>query len=50
MPLWMSLTIFFLFFFVTGFIGIWAIREGGSFAFLRPSHWRRKPENPTRRP
>ena len=47
MPLWMSYAIALTFFLVTGFLGIWAIREGGSFAFLRPSRWRdhgRKPD------
>ena len=40
MPLWLSYTICSIFFLVTGFLGIWAIREGGSFAYLTPSYWR----------
>ena len=43
----MSLTIRFvlalLVFFIGTFIVTWAIREGGSFAFLHPGRWRRRP-------
>jgi hypothetical protein len=42
MPLWLSVSLALLFFFVTTFLGTWAIREGGSFAFLIPSHWKRR--------
>jgi hypothetical protein len=41
MPLWLGYTILAVFFLVTGFLGTWAIREGGSFAFLTPSYWRK---------
>jgi hypothetical protein len=41
MPLWMSWVILAIFFLVSGFLGTWAIREGGSFAFLTPSYWRK---------
>ena len=44
MPLWLSDTICSIFFLVTGFLGIWAIREGGSFAFPTPSYWRKGPD------
>lgn len=37
MPSWLGYAILSIFFLVTGFLGIWAIREGGSFAFLTPS-------------
>ena len=46
MPLWMSYTVCLIFFLVTGFLGVWAIREGGSFAFLRRSYWRENPRGP----
>ena len=36
MPPWLSYTDFSIFFLVTGFLRIWAIREGVSFAFLNP--------------
>ena len=36
MPLWTRYAIALVFFLVIGMVGIWAIREGGSFAFLRP--------------
>jgi hypothetical protein len=42
MPLWLSCTILAILFLVTGFLGIWAIREGGSFAFLTPSYWKKE--------
>jgi hypothetical protein len=42
MPFWMTLTLALIFFFVTTFLLTWAIREGGSFAFLTPSHWKKK--------
>ncbi len=46
MPLWMSYTLCLIFFLVTGFLGIWAIREGGNFNFLRRSYWRAKTQGP----
>ena len=40
MPLWLTLSLALIFFFVTTFLITWAIREGGSFAFLTPSYWK----------
>jgi hypothetical protein len=42
MPLWIAYTICSIFFLVVGFLGTWAIREGGSFAFLTPSYWKKE--------
>jgi hypothetical protein len=40
----MRMTLALVVFFILTFILTWAIREGGSFAFLHPSHWRKRPE------
>ncbi len=53
MPIWLIYTLCSVVFLIVGFISIWAIREGGSFAFLSPSYWRQDPPgrpDRTRRP
>jgi hypothetical protein len=42
MPLWLTLSLALIFFFVTTFLVTWAIREGGSFAFLTRSYWKQR--------
>src|SRR5438067_1946692 len=42
MPHWLTMTLALIFFFVSTFLVTWAIREGGSFAFLLPSSWKKK--------
>jgi hypothetical protein len=44
MPHWLTMGLALTFFFVTTFLLTWAIREGGSFAFLLPPSWKRKPD------
>ncbi len=41
MPLWLGYTILVIFFLLTTFLGTWAIREGGSFAFMTPTYWKK---------
>ena len=47
MGLNMNMMVALLISFVITFILTWAIREGGSFAFLHPGRWRRRPDSPT---
>jgi hypothetical protein len=39
---WLTMSLALVFFFVTTFLVTWAIREGGSFAFLTRSYWKRR--------